>query len=228
MPVVTDIDVLHEVCARRVPAVVARRARLVALREEALALVRERALVQAASCWRGVPLDGTPDAAGGLWLEGLRIEAPRLLPASGRLTGVVCAVATIGPALEAEVGALFAQGRRSLALALDGVGNEMLFALSRRVQDRMLAGARRRGLCIAGELRAGDPGLPLEAQPDVLALAGAERIGVGLTGTLMMNPAKSASIVQGIGHELPAQRWSRCDDCRSRPRCTLAAQAASA
>jgi hypothetical protein len=79
----------------------------------------------------------------------------------------------------------------------------------------------KQGLCVAGELRAGDPGLALKAQQTVLDLAGAEAIGVRLTSTLMMNPTKSTSIVQGVGLELPPQAWSRCDSCRSRERCAL-------
>ena len=51
-------------------------------------------------------------------------------------------------------------------------------------------------------------------------------IGVGLTRTLMMNPGKSTSIVQGVGHALPVQRWSRCDHCRSRERCAVVKDAA--
>ncbi len=51
-------------------------------------------------------------------------------------------------------------------------------------------------------------------------------IGVALTSTLMMNPAKSTSIVQGVGLALPAQSWSRCDHCRSRERCNLVKNAA--
>ena len=72
---------------------------------------------------------------------------------------------------------------------------------------------------LTGELRAGDPGLALKAQQVVLYLAGAEQIGVRLTSTLMMNPTKSTSIVQGVGLDLPPQAWSRCDSCRSRERC---------
>lgn len=223
--VATDFDVLREVAARQGAAAVARRPRVAALREEALALAAERALVQARASWRIVPLDGEPSAAGRLCLDGRSIDAPRLVPSSGRLSAIACAVATIGDALERAVGALFAERRAALAVALDAVGNELLFALSRRVQDRLLAQAKKQGLTVAGELRAGDPGLPLQAQSTVLALAGAERIGVGLTRTLMMHPAKSTSIVHGVGVALPAQRWSRCDDCRSRSRCTLARDA---
>jgi hypothetical protein len=79
---------------------------------------------------------------------------------------------------------------------------------------------------VAGELRAGDPGLQLQAQQTVLQLAGAADIGLSLTSTMMMNPTKSTSIVQGVGLALPAQTWSRCDHCRSRERCNLVKDAA--
>jgi hypothetical protein len=216
-----DVDVLREVERGRVPSAVARRARLVALRSEAIAMVRDDALLRARATWRIVPLEGEPGEAGRLCVDGRSIEAPWLVPASGRLSAVGCAVATIGDALEHRVGALFTQRQASLAVALDSLGNELLFALSRRVQDRLLNEARKQGLSVAGELRAGDPGLQLSAQQTVLELAGAADIGVALTRTMMMNPTKSTSIVQGVGHDLPVQRWSRCDHCPSRGRCAL-------
>jgi hypothetical protein len=85
----------------------------------------------------------------------------------------------------------------------------------------MLADARRQGLTMAGELRAGDPGLALGAQALVLRLAGAAAIGVTLTPALLMQPVKSSSAVLGVGVALPATAWSRCDACGSRERCTL-------
>jgi hypothetical protein len=223
-----DVDVLREVERGRVPSAIARRERLVALRAEAIAMVRDDALLQARASWRIVPLEGEPGAAGRLCIDGRFIDAPWLVPDAGRLSGVACAVATIGDALEHRVGELFAQRRASLAVALDGLGNELLFALSRRVQDRMLAQAQREGLTVAGELRAGDPGLQLSAQETVLDLAGAADVGVALTRTMMMNPTKSTSIVQGVGHDLPVQRWSRCDHCASRARCALVKDARDA
>lgn len=227
MPVLTDIEVLREVERGPVPMAMARRARLVALREEALALVRDAGLLRTRACWRIVPLERSPEGSGELCLEGRRLQAPWLLPEAGTLTAVACAAATLGPALEQRVAQLFAERRAALAVALDGVGNELLFALSRRVQDRLLADARRQGLTVSGELRAGDPGLSLQAQRTVLELAGADCIGIALTSTLMMNPVKSTSIVQGVGLALPAQRWSRCDRCPSRARCAMAAEAAA-
>ena len=222
------VDVLREVREGRVPEAVARREKLVALRQEALSLVDAQGLLETRACWRVVPLDGTPGDAGWLCVDGQRLQAPWLVPASGTLTAVACAVATLGSGLEQAVAQLFRERRASLAVALDSVGNELLHALSRRVQDRLWAEVRRQGLDVAGELRAGDPGLALTAQRTVLQLARADEIGVTLTRTMMMNPTKSTSIVQGVGLALPAQTWSRCDHCRSRARCALVAATAAA
>lgn len=214
-------DVLKDVAAGPVPAAIARRERLVELRRQALALVRDEGLLAARASWRIAALRSEPGATGWLELDGGRLQAPRLVPASGQLTGVACAAATLGDAIERRIASFFAERRASLAVALDAVANELLFALSRRVQDRILAAARKRGLCVAGELRAGDPGLALDAQRTVLALAGAERLGVRLSSALMMSPTKATSFVQGVGLDLPHEAWSRCDACRFRERCAL-------
>lgn len=190
------------------------------MRCEALDLVRREALVDAAYSYRIVPLERPADEL--LCAGGETLHAPWLLPCSGELTAVACGVATLGATLETRVSALFAERSLALALALDALGNELLFAVSRRVQDRMLADATRRGLTMAGELRAGDPGLELQAQSAVLRLAEAEKIGVTLTGGSMMRPVKSCSMVLGVGLALPEVRWSRCDHCPSRQRCAVA------
>jgi hypothetical protein len=112
----------------------------------------------------------------------------------------------------------------SLALALDDVANDLLLAVSRRLQDRMLLTARTRGLTMAGELRPGDPGLALNAQAGLLRLAGASSIGVSLFGGHMLSPVKSVSMMLGAGLDLPPARWSRCDECGSRATCKIVAQ----
>ncbi len=188
------------------------------LRAAALDLVRAEGL-DAGGAWAYelAELGGAVD--GLLNDEGRGPRVPWADPPSGRLTGVACYVCTLGAKLPARVHTLFAARERALAVGLDELGNELLFALARRVEDRILVDARRRGLSMSGELRAGDPGLALTAQPLVLQLAGASAIGVTLTSTLLMNPEKSASAVLGIGVDLPPTDWSRCDACRSRERC---------
>lgn len=223
MPLLTGIDVVGKVAAapprRPLSKAVAR------LRDEALAMVRAEQLVATAACYRFVALER--ECEGTLHLDGEQLHAPWLLPASGELTAVACAACTLGERLEQRVSALFAERRASLAVALDGVGNELLFALSRTLQDRMLGQARKQGLCMAGELRSGDPGLALETQSVVLRLAGAGELGVRVTATGMMHPIKTASMILGVGHALPVADWSRCDHCPHRERCAVIPRAAA-
>ena len=188
-------------------------------RRDALDLIEREDLIDAAYCYRIVPLDEPPNAC--LRAGGESLDAMRLVPESGQLTAVAAAICTLGPALEQRITALFTERRTSLALALDGLGNELLFALSRRLQDRIVIAARKAQLTMAGELRPGDPGLSLKAQPAVLRLAGADTIGVRVTQGQLLHPLKSMSMVLGIGVDLPPARWSRCDDCPSASKCRM-------
>ncbi len=194
-------------------------------RRDALDLVKRENLLNAAFCYRIVPLDEPPN--GVLRAGGETLDAVRLVPETGLLTAVAVSVCTLGPALEQRATALFAERRMSLALALDELGNGILFALSRRVQDRIVIEARKQQLTTAGELRAGDPGLPLQAQAAVQRLAGAESIGVTVTPGQVLHPLKSISMVLGIGIDLPSARWSRCDDCPSAPKCRMSVRLAA-
>jgi hypothetical protein len=188
-------------------------------RRDAIDLIERESLLNAAYCYRIVPLDEPPSDV--LRAGGETLEAARLVPESGQLTAVAVGIFTLGPALEQRVSTLFAERRMSLALALDKLGNELLFALSRRVEDRIVIAARNAHLTVAGELRAGDPGLPLEAQAAMQRLAGAGEIGVSVTPGQVLHPLKSMSLMLGVGIDLPPTRWSRCDDCPSAPKCTM-------
>lgn len=187
----------------------------------ALELARDEGLGQAQFSFAVLPLDTPPSPL--LRAGGEAFHAPRLLPESGELTALAFGVCTLGPAISSRIDGLFEKRSLSLALALDRLGNQLLREASRRLQDRLLAHVRKRGLSMAGELRAGDPGLSLEAQPAVLKLAGGAAIGVGLTRTLSLKPVKSSTVLYGVGRDLPPADWSRCDDCRSRKKCGFVA-----
>lgn len=216
MPQFSGFDVYRAVAASPGRARTPLTARL---RLQALDYAMAEGLARPAYSYRIVPIDGP--AGDVLNLDGEQLHAPWLLPASGQLTALACGVCTIGSALEARATELFAQRRASLAVALDSIGNELLFAVSRRAQDRIQAEVGRRNLCMAGELRSGDPGLALDTQSTVLRLAEAASIGVRLTASGMMSPNKSTSMVLGVGVDLPAARWSRCDTCPTRERCAV-------
>lgn len=217
-----EFDVLKAAAATEPPALTAVRRRF---RAEAIELARAENLSRARMTYRIVPLDAPASEL--LRAGGEAFYAPRMLPASGELTALAFGVCTLGDALVSRVRSLFAERRMSLALALDSLGNAMLMEASRRLQDRILADVTKRGLSMAGELRAGDPGLALEAQPAVLRLSGGAEIGVAATPSLALEPAKSATVMFGVGRDLPAALWSRCDDCRSRKTCAVALRAAA-
>jgi hypothetical protein len=216
MPSFNGFDVFRAVAASPGRARTALTARL---RLQALEYAQAENLVQPAYSYRIVPLEGP--AGDILCVDGEHLPAPWLIPESGELTAVACAVCTLGPALEARVTQLFGERRASLAVALDSIGNELLFAVSRRAQDRIQADVTKQDLCMAGELRSGDPGLALDTQVTVLRLAEAHTIGVRASKSGMMSPLKSTSMVLGVGIALPQTQWSRCDNCPSRDRCAL-------
>jgi hypothetical protein len=221
MPTVRSSSLLRAIAAG--PCAVETFPQRAQFRRDALELIEREELLAAAFCYRIVPLDEPPSDR--LRAGGEMLDAMRLVPQSGQLTAVAAAICTLGPALERRATALFAERRTSLALALDGLGNELLFSLSRRLQDRIVIAARKAQLTAAGELRPGDPGLSLAAQPAVLRLAGADTVGVSVTQGQLLHPLKSMSMVLGIGIDLPPARWSRCDDCPSASKCRMAGQA---
>lgn len=190
------------------------------LRAQALRLLEAESMLDARYAFRFVTIDGVRDDL--LILAGESLEAPWLIPKSGRLTAVACCVATLGEGLEDRVRTLFTARRAALALVLDSIGNEILMVLARRAQDHMRAAATGRGLSMAGELRSGDPGLALDTQRRILALAAADELGITLSSGCVMRPLKSTSMVLGAGIALREVGWSRCDPCPSRPRCRVA------
>lgn len=216
MPAVRGVDLLRYLVNNRHAGISPARARL---RQEALALIGAEDLAEASYSYRIVPLERPASAI--LYADGEQLHAPILLPESGELTALGCGVCTLGPKIEDRLSQLFQQKRASLALAIDEIATEMIFALGRRIQDRMLSECYRRGLTMAGELHAGDPGLDIEAQAAVLRLAEAHKIGVSLHGHHIMRPLKSGSVVLGVGRDLPEVSWSRCDTCPSANKCSF-------
>jgi hypothetical protein len=138
-----------------------------------------------------------------------------------RVSALAAGACTLGAALEARVGALWQAPNRLLALELDALGTELLFALAARAVAGIRREARRQGLEASAELNPGDPGLGLEAQPLVLALAGAERGGVRALERGMLNPVKSLSFVVALGRNLPGRAMQRCARCPARRRCRV-------
>jgi hypothetical protein len=217
MPSIRGVDLKRELANGSVEGLSPASARL---RERAIDLIHAEKLLEASYSYNIVPLDRPAEGAC-LRVGGETLEAPRLLPESGELTALGCGVYTLGPRLEARISELFHQRQAALAVVLDDIALELLFAMGRRIQDRMLSECYRKRLSMGAELHAGDPGLELDAQAAVLRMAEAEKIGVGLHRGQLITPLKSGSVVFAVGRDLPEVAWSRCDTCPSKGRCNF-------
>ncbi|HEY5291552.1 MAG TPA: hypothetical protein VIJ43_04485 [Burkholderiales bacterium] len=189
-------------------------------RDQALEMIEREALASPAFSYRILPVQTVLGDAIGVGEAVL--DAPALAAATAELNAVAAAACTLGPAVQERISALFATRRRSLALALDTLANELLFRLADRAFATIRREARRTGLGIGIEASPGDPGVPLAQQAGVLALADAARIGIHAVGAGMLSPMKSLSFVVALGPNL--RRHSapgRCNCCPSRDRCTV-------
>ena len=215
---VSRFDALKAVT--RTPQLTLRSPTAVKLRARALDLVREEGLGESRYALRIVPLEKEDD--GHLTLEGETVFAPWLVPETGKLTALGVGLVTLGPAVENRVRQLFAEKQAALALALDQFAAELLFATGARLEVRLRMLAKRQGLSLSGELHPGDPGLALEAQQNLMRWMAPDTLDIALHHGHLLNPLKSGSVIYGIGVDLPAATWSRCDLCPSRSKCAKA------
>lgn len=217
MPHVRGVDLKRELANSPIEGLSPARARL---HHRAVELIQAEGLLEASYSYNIVPLERPADGPQ-LRAGGENLEASRLLPESGELTALGCGVYTLGPRFEARISELFRDRQAALAVVLDDIGVELLFAMGRRIQDRMLSECYRKRLSMGAELHAGDPGLELVAQAAVLRLAECAKIGVALHRGQLITPLKSGSVVFAVGRNLPEVAWSRCDTCPSKNRCNF-------
>lgn len=136
----------------------------------------------------------------------------------GAAEEVVTAVCTLGETL-AECVKEFGPVDPVFAMALDGAGNAAIEALATEFCDVIDREAAQRGLQTTMPINPGMEGWPTgEGQEQIFALVDTRPIGVRLTGSALMIPQKSLSLVIGIGSDVRTG-GSPCDYCAVRPVC---------
>ena len=191
-------------------------------RRPALAMIEReaRALASPAFSYRIVPVMEVCGES--IVLGEATLHTPGLAAESGALRAVAAAACTLGTAIQERISALFAARQPSRALALDTVSNELLFRLADRVLAAIHREARRDALRTGIDISPGDPGVPLDQQATVLALANAAPQGIAATEAGALFPVKSLSFVVALGPTLRRRSTSgRCNCCPSRDRCTV-------
>ncbi len=81
--------------------------------------------------------------------------------------------------------------------------------------------ARFPGMHLTDRFSPGYGDLPLNVQPALMALAGASRIGVTVTDSLLMNPQKSVTAIVGIADRPQMARIRGCACCAMNKTCNL-------
>lgn len=122
-------------------------------------------------------------------------KVPELLPwLPAQTSGVVLAVCTLGPQIEAYLKELVNTDMVS-AVILDEIILAMVTALTRQIHASLRNEVQLRGLKAGAAYRPGVGRWPLETQRTIFARLPAHKIGVTLDEYLWMTPSKSTSLI---------------------------------
>lgn len=134
-----------------------------------------------------------------------------------------CSIAAV---LTCTLGAAFDRWIRQLqardmtrAVMLDALGSAYVEAGCDAAEDAIRA--RFPGKYLTDRFSPGYGDLPLTVQPRLIRLAGAARLGVTLTDSLLMNPQKSVTAVVGLAGVPQRARIRGCQACAMRSTCNL-------
>lgn len=166
--------------------------------------------------WRAYPLAFGPE---GPALEGAGLALPgemaaRMLGGCAQAAVLIC---TLGAAFEALLRAEQARGMARAAL-LDACGSAWVEAGCDEAQAEI--SARFPGLHPTDRFSPGYGDLPLSLQRDICgALDAPRRLGVQVTGSLLLNPSKTVTAVIGLSDRPQPARIRGCAYCDLRENC---------
>ena len=103
------------------------------------------------------------------------------------------------------------------AAMLDALGSAYIEAACDAVEDNIRT--RMPELYLTDRFSPGYGDLPLNVQPNLLALTGGNRIGVTLTDALLLNPQKSVTAVIGLADQPQMARIRGCMYCVMKHSC---------
>jgi hypothetical protein len=155
----------------------------------------------------------------GVW-EIYGYQAPALQIAGGgyvpdsqtlcaHLTGaeqIAVLAVSVGEKIETRVNELFAAGEYTAALLLDAAATVAVEQVADSVCAFIAASVREKGLCVGERFSPGYGDWDVREQPEILRLAGAERIGVKMTPSFMLLPRKSITALLGLKPAGSAER----------------------
>jgi hypothetical protein len=136
-----------------------------------------------------------------------------VLAEAKELAYVLC---TIGPRLENKVTYYNEMGEPLRGVLLDGIGNTAVDSLSQACCRFIAKEGASHGYQASSPISPGMPVFPIDRQREFLEMVPVQEIGVSITSLGMLAPRKSASMIIGIGSQMP--KWTRAESCA---RCNL-------
>lgn len=122
--------------------------------------------------------------------------------------------ATIGEEIENQVTQFFEQGRYSFSVLLDAAATTAIEEVADGMEKNIFNVVKRQGLAMTWRFSPGYGDWPIEQQPEVLAMAHGEEIGVSLTEALMLTPRKSITAIIGLYYpEQECEKTASRHDC---------------
>ncbi len=139
---------------------------------------------------------------------------------TGALRVAVLSV-TVGEDIEERVKSLFAEGKYTLALLLDAAATTAVEQAADAVCGLIGYNIGREGLKAGRRFSPGYGDWELSEQPEVLRLAGGEKIGMKLSSAFMLLPRKSITAIMPLCLKENRQEEGNCavcnkDDCHFR------------
>ena len=181
-----------------------------ALFDEALAL--GESLMEPRAVYRATAVAGQAPhaiAAGGEWLG-----IPDILRLWGPLTHVGAGICTVGQPIEDRVRDLFVARELPLAVMLDSVGSAAAESLAEHVNDLLCQAALPAGLRVTNRISPGYAGWDTAEQAALFRLCPGEPIGVSLNEACFMTPAKTISLLVGVGPDARVDHYfAQCRRC---------------
>jgi hypothetical protein len=130
------------------------------------------------------------------------------------------AICTIGPRVEAEASASFADGNGAYGFLIDSAGSLAVSQTAQALVAHLQDVAAQVGMKASFPISPGSADCTLEDQRTVFDLLPAQDIGVRLSDSYLMLPLKSVSMLIALGQDLPsADEMAQCDFCSRQDTC---------
>lgn len=184
-----------------------------------IALAESKTLIQPAAIWETAPVQSFRHDRLIMQNGAVLTGGPIAQVMAGAEQLIVC-VCTVGAGISQAAAAAKQNGSLMRGMFYEMFGAYVVGMMRQQMVELFEQEIKSQGLHISTMLSPGESTWPVDQQTELFTLVDAAQIGVSLTGTNMMNPMKSLSMVMGFGaNPLGSEGATNCDFCTMRDTC---------